>query len=67
DTRLAQKYAVLFSPNEWYWIDSGYPIESWLITSYTIPTSPKRDNKTFNYYFLTVHTRSKHTIGYLQG
>jgi hypothetical protein len=67
DTRLAKDPSQLLEPAEWCWADSGYPIEPWLITPYTMPASAENDNKMFNYYFSRIRVGSEHAIGYLKG
>ncbi|SGZ08118.1 BQ5605_C030g10772 [Microbotryum silenes-dioicae] len=53
-------------PEDFVLADSGYPLESWVLTPYSRGERDSRQNKRFNYYVSCARCGSEHTIGYLK-
>jgi len=56
ETQIYQQHDTYLADNEWIWVDSAYPLSTWLVLSFKKPRNQalNRDQRTFNYFLSKV-------------
>ncbi|KAF9515965.1 hypothetical protein BS47DRAFT_1262210, partial [Hydnum rufescens UP504] len=66
DSCISKEHESLFSPGEWIWADSAYPVTTWCVPPYWKPYCEIPQNQWFNTLLAHIQIKSEHTVGYLK-
>lgn len=64
--QLVQEHACFLELGEWYWQDTGYSLNKWLISLYKSLDSEQRDNRIFNTSLSKIQIKNEHALSYLK-
>ncbi|KAF8573748.1 hypothetical protein K439DRAFT_1649937 [Ramaria rubella] len=66
-TWIPHEHDRLLGGDEWVWVDTAYPLQSWCQAPYKKPDKELPENARYNYYVSHVRVQSEHCMGFLKG